>query len=213
MSKSVTLCIPTLCRYDLLEQAIESACAGTLPPSRVVVIDNGGNWPGMAGVEVHQFGRNLGVAGSWNWFLKNCEDHIVISNDDVRFDPNTIEELVRAAEAQPDQFFFCPRGGAGQAWSLFLQRKESLEVVGEYDEGFWPAYAEDNDYTYRMKQHGQRENHADCTYSHHGSATIRSLPAEELAKHHERFQRNMARYVAKWGGEPGRERYAKPFNL
>lgn len=211
MSKPVTLCVPTLNQYSLLEQCIQSARAGSLPPSRVVVIDNGGGWAGMEGVEVHKFGRNLGVAGSWNWFLKNCEDHVVISNDDVKFHHGTIEALVTTAESMPDQIFFC--ASVGQAWSCFLQRKVGIELVGEYDEGFWPAYHEDGDFAYRMKLIGQHENFTGCGYDHVGSATIRSMSGAERAEADERFRRTQARYVAKWGGEPGKERYTKPFNL
>lgn len=208
----VTLCIPTLIRYDLLVVAIDSARRNSVPPARIVVMDNGGSCPDLPDVEILRPGRNLGCAGSWNFFLDLGNDPLVIANDDVRFHENTIAELVGAARAQPDQVFFCPRGRAGEAFSLFLLRQSALEKVGRFDECFWPAYFEDNSYAYRLRLAGQRENHADCSYDHEHSRTLAAYDAARLAAHHEQFRLNLHCYQAMWGGPVGAERFTIPFD-
>ena len=235
MATEITLCVPTLSRYDLLARAVSSARAGALPPSRVLVIDNGGGlaeymrtrpdvWPAelAAAVEVHTFPqpgappgkpsvRNLGVAASWNWFMRNVpQDYVVISNDDVGFRPRTIEALVATAEKMPGQVFFC--ASVGQAFSLYLLRKRALDLVGPFDENFWPAYFEDGDYARRLALLGQRENFSGEGYEHEGSATVRVADPDMRRRHHGWFDANSKYYVRKWGGPPHHEKYTVPFN-
>jgi len=38
--------------------------------------------------------------------------------------------------------------------AAFAIRREVLETIGDFDEGFYPAYYEDADYCYRARQHG-----------------------------------------------------------
>jgi GT2 family glycosyltransferase len=169
-----------------------------------------------ASLEVVAPGHNLGVAASWNLGLAQADDWTIISNDDVTFYRDTIKQLVDAAEAQPDELFLFPgTGGYKNAWSLFLQRAKMQATVGCYDEWISPGYGfyEDNDMAYRLKLAGYRHIPVPhCGYAHVDSATVKSMARHEQADHWDRFAVAKQRYIAKWGGEPGRERYTIAFN-
>ena len=80
----VTLCFPTLRRFDTLQQAVDSAMAGDLRPDKIVVIDNSqGKCPPIRGAEVIVPKKNLGIAGAWNYCMNHYDDYIILSNDDV----------------------------------------------------------------------------------------------------------------------------------
>jgi GT2 family glycosyltransferase len=210
----VNLCVPTLNRYDLLARLVRAARAGSLPPNRIVVLDNGGECPQIEGAEIIRPGRNLGVAASWNWFLHNVADGVVIANDDVLPDHDALEKLCRAAQHDPTGLAFT--AGDAEAgmfrWSLFLARRQLLWDVGQFDEALWPAYYEDNDMERRLALAGRPAVRvAGVGFTHFRSATARGLSAEQLRQHQECYHKNKEHYVAKWGGEPGRERYDRPF--
>ena len=86
------------------------------------------------------------------------------------------------------------------------------EYFGLFDQKFYPAYFEDNDFHYRIKLAKMR---CVCTnsalYYHYGSRTVKEH--EEVGnvnKHY--FLQNKQRYAEKWGGKPGSEKYKTPFN-
>src|SRR5689334_16853642 len=121
----VTLGIPTLNRYDLLELAIKSAEAGNLKPDKYLIVDNGTKFTYNdfylslgTRIEVIRPGGNLGVAGGWNRLIQNSSDIRIISNDDVIFFEDTIEKLVDAFD--PDCVSFPAGVPAANAFSCFL---------------------------------------------------------------------------------------------
>src|SRR5690606_3352243 len=125
---------------------------------------------------------------------------------------NTLETLVKAAIDNPDEIFFTCRGDQN-AFSLFLITKKCLELIGPFDENFWPAYYEDNDYVKRMRLAGY--DHIcvpGCHYWHEGSGTVKAKSARELQEHNKNFKKSSAYYVRKWGGLPYQEKYDAPFN-
>lgn len=227
-----TLLIPTLRRYDLLREAVRSASAGTRPPHRYHIIDNGGALPDevahdllaiaqQTGAElaIRRPGRNLGVAASWNQGfaqLPPAEPWLIVANDDVTFARTTIALLEEAAQADPQGLFFFPgANGLKNAWSLFLQRTRALEEIGWYDEQVSPGYGffEDNDYSYRLQLRGYRHIPvARCGYGHVDSATVKAMSQPEQEVHWRRYRLAEQNYAAKWGGAPGAERYTLPYN-
>lgn len=197
--------VPTLNRYDLLIKLLDSAYAGDLKPSRVWIIDNGG---GLAvpkrfdHADVITPGVNIGVAASWNLLLKLAEsERLVIANDDIVLGRDTLakmnEELGHGAD-----FVECNDHG----WSLFAQSPRCTERVGYYDERFYPAYFEDNDYSRRMRLANiERTAILNLTgIEHYGSATKELLPSLNVSQ-------SRLHYLTKWGGLPGHERYQQPF--
>jgi GT2 family glycosyltransferase len=213
----LTLGVPTYRRYDLLGQLIGSAMAGIMPPDRYIIVDNGGklgrpDWmPACAEIIVP--GHNIGVGPAWNEMIRRSEDMLVICGDDVDLAPNTLSEMVRVAEEQDSDFVYpFPSFPNAQMFSCFLFRKRLVDKVGLFDESFYPAYFEDNDFYYRMRLAGVTQQTAPCAYGHINSGTMKAFNEDEMREHHARFEALQAHYVRKWGGMPHAERFTVPFN-
>ncbi len=199
----ITLGVPTLCRYDLLDRMLASALAGSLRPARIVVVDNGGGLERSrlpAGVELVSPGENIGVAKSWNTILELAGGDAVLANDDIVFHRDTLEGLVQGIGQRP----FANAG----SWSLFYQRLELIERIGWYDAHYWPAYYEDADYAYRMRVAGIEPHQVRVPLTHEGSASLRSPHGPAIRAHAES---NRLYYQRKWGGFPGGEAWKVPF--
>lgn len=207
----VTLCIPTLKRYDTLTACLESARDSSVKPDCVCIMDNGRALPAAQLALYREWfdsvmyivpKTNLGCAKSWNFFLSMFPDPVIICNDDIQFHKTTIEDLVAASEQQPDAQFFYAQANTGHdnSWSCFLQRVGTLTTIGSYDEEFYPAYFEDNDYSWRLVCNGTPPVKVNTLFEHVGSATLAAYTPEELALHHHNFRLNEQYYIQKWGG-------------
>jgi len=214
---------PTLRRYDLLIGMLQSAATGTRAPDRYVVVDNGGSlWADGKPEAVRALpllvdtpGENLGCARSWNTLAKTLlfgdETALLLVGDDVLFRSGTIAAMVGAMETQDADFVTAEPGG----FSCFMVRRRLFEKIGYFDEQFWPAYYEDNDFHRRMQLSGVcKEIQVDVGYDHvnKGSQTVAAFSRQERLEHNKRFEANRARYVAKWGGLPHEEKFDEPYN-
>lgn len=209
----LTLGVACYRRYDLLLDMIRSAEEGARRPDRYYLIDNGGiaNSDVLPrNMEIFRPGRNIGVAAAVNQLFRANDDLTVWANDDVLFERATLGELESAALADPARLFLVPEHNAGSAFTVFLARKALFEKVGWFDECFYPAYFEDNDFGYRMQLAGIERHYVAAKYYHHQSATIQTFSHEEMQQHHASFDANKHRYRMKWGGEPGREVWKEP---
>jgi GT2 family glycosyltransferase len=164
-------------------------------------------------VKVTQSESNLGVAPSWNLFVRSAiedgYDAVVIANDDIILYTESLERLVKALEESP---FVC-FSKEDNMFSLFGMHTALWINVGQFDENFWPAYYEDNDYHYRMKLVKITPFElSGPSYYHRGSATINTFNLERIQMHHHNFNKNTKYYVSKWGGLPDAETYTHPFN-
>lgn len=224
MTSKITICIPTLNRYDLLSKCILSALTGTVTPKKISIIDNGHIMPDG----IHQYIKdacdgydveltiytpiqNLGVAKSWNWFLDVEKHPMLICNDDIEFGKYDIAKFEQAYNNSSAQFFFTDNIDALNMFSCFMPTQEVVRVVGLFDETFYPAYFEDNDYARRMYLKAILTQTIPTEINHFGSATIKQYDYEEMTKHHESFRNNKQYYINKWGGEPHNERFTTPF--
>jgi len=216
----VVLGVPTLNRYDLCKRLLASAFDGTRPPDCAVVVDNGGGfeWSGARPVQIVRPGSNLGVGPSWNLLARRClkgpDDLLLVCGDDVTLRSDTIEKLL-ATTAETGADFVYPdpsRSTEHQVFSCFLARPSLFEKVGYFDERFWPAYFEDDDFGRRMELSGATKAIAPCGYDHVNSATMKAYSAKELERHHERFRACRSYYALKWGGVPGEEQFSVPFD-
>lgn len=157
---------------------------------------------------------NLGVAASWNLFLRlafelNDYSALIIANDDIILGGNTIQSMLDKSAQFPEAIISAgPEDSRGNEFSLFCIPKAVYESLGKFDEQFYPAYFEDNDYQYRMKLNNVPliKSGGDAYY-HRGSTTINTYTPERLEKHHEDFRKNEMLYVQKWGGVPGKETF------
>ncbi len=196
--------VPTLCRYDLLDDLLKSASAGTVTPTGYLIVDNGGGYgraraehcigPRMAGnLVIVDPGENWGVARSWDHILERSEDEpVVIANDDVVLGRSTFEEMSAAAT----RAFFV----SGDGWCLFAQHPECTKRVGWYDEHFWPAYYEDTDYHVRLLRAGiMPVRPLSEPVQHGGWSTTRAVgDAPWLVEGRERNRRYL---ISKWGAD------------
>jgi GT2 family glycosyltransferase len=218
---TTTLLIPTLSRFDLLKRLLESEKKQTKRVDDIIVVDNSGGKLKIKDVNNIIPAHNIGVAGSWNIGLSlNFKgDHLlIICNDDNLLKPKAIEELVLLAKKNPEHGFFSSLSGG---FSLFALRPSiAVNTVGYFDEGFYPAYFEDNDYHYRMKLNNldfikTQEEIYELGVKGEGSQTLNSDMTSDLDRRaiHIGFQSNQLRYEAKWGGKPSEEIYTEAFNL
>lgn len=198
--------IPTINRADLLNEALGKYVVD-FPERKFFIVDNG-NQSIMQhkNISAECPGYNLGVAASWNYLARKAFlsgfNGVCLLNDDVYWGKkqDQIDELM--ANLHGNEFVVSPN-----AWCLFLLTKEVFDRVGPFDERFYPAYYEDNDYHYRMKLLNVIYRHEKLfgVSVFRGSQTIARDPG--LIKH----SKCEAYYVEKWGGLPGKETYKTPF--
>lgn len=229
--KIVSLCVPTLKRYDLLMDLFNQVhFNSTVKPDMFFVIDNGvDSFGGITEEDLNYYRKlsdnfiyykpafNIGCAASWNTFLSLLGDYIIISNDDVLPHTDSIENFIKASEENPEDILFVSKD-EGNAWSFFLQKKISIYKIGFYDENISPNYAyyEDNDYHRRMKLAGfdyHTVENAGFDHQEGGSSTLKSFGKELKVVHSRKFNIATENYKKKWGGLPGKEVYTEPHDI
>lgn len=200
--------IPTINRKDLLDEAIKLKYHWTFFARKVLIIDNG-----KQGIEVKKPWRvinthqNFGVAGSWNLIctilFRAGYTHVLMLNDDIIIDKHAeeIEAFIKEnpADIYHSQNHFC----------AFIIDRWTFAELGPFDDRFWPAYYEDNDYVYRAKLAGKKVMPTPFL----DPVVFRN--SQSIAKQPElnhNFNLNRQRYIEKWGGLPNEEKYTVPFN-
>jgi len=99
-----------------------------------------------------------------------------------------------AAEVDPAPFDVWSVHGAAMAF-----RRELWEVLGGFDEGFFPAYWEESDFCERARRAGARVVVAPQAVVRHAEATSTGKYSAEFYYY---YHRNRLRYAAKWLGWP-----------
>lgn len=175
--------VPWLNRRDLLDR-----CLSCLDVSHeLFIVDNSK--------------ENRGVPASWNLILNEAFIHgydwAFIGSNDCFLAPGSLAAAVAVLGTE----------GVGiwhlHAMNFWAISRETVDRVGWFDENFWPAYHEDQDYHYRMKLAGiGRRNVLRASAEHLGSQTIAA--GYECRNNDEYYRR-------KWGGDPGQERFLEPF--
>lgn len=224
MASEVAIVIPTLVRHDRLERCLASIerHAGRC---RVRVYNN---WS-HKGVEricsefegtgrgagqtflVHRHPENLGCAGSWNAGLKAFFEEgfewVLISNDDIEFKEGSIDAFRRAMEKGADLSY-----SPTESLACFAIHRRVVDSIGFFDENFWPAYHEDEDYAHRMRLAGLRLSPALGVELAHDRSSTLDYSEFFWMQHRTRLdQRNIIYYGKKWGGVPNYEKYTRPF--
>lgn len=197
----IEICVPVLNRYDLLERLLDSLPAATKTRYKVLVIDNGKkSWrpKRLNDVNVHTVftpTEPMGVAASWNWFIRNTKTERFIVNDDIVFSPGSIDRMF----TQQSCFVSC-----GFGFSCFLLRDECVERVGYFDEAISPGYAyfEDRDYYNRMQASEIKDIVVECGIVHGHSQTLAMMSQDQIAEHHRKFDIAQRNFLAKWGDGP-----------
>jgi len=93
---------------DMLRACLDSIAAQTLPPSEVIVFDNGSRTPAAEriafrhGLHVFRSPTNLGFAGGNNAAYRHAVgDYIALINNDVIFDRDWLATVFAALDADP----------------------------------------------------------------------------------------------------------------
>lgn len=181
--------------------------------------------------------ENIGVGPAWNLGIKHAVKHFgsryfFIPNNDVILHPNCIDMLLEAL-GDPSVALAGANDVSGEVaraldiltlsvppardfvdtpdFSCFATKKSTIDKIGYFDEKFFPAYFEDNDYHYRIGLAGLRGVKANCAlYFHFGSRAIKeSVDIKEIADLG--FAANRDYFRRKWGGLPGHETHKVPF--
>lgn len=183
------------------------------------------------------------LARAWNrgirLALDRGADYVIVSNLDIQFHPLCIDNLVECALQEPQALVWCPASWsnprtfraarllpavqAGIHWGCFMVDRRFLEIVGEFDEAFVPAYLEDADMAYRLHLAGA--SGVMCLaalYLNYDRGTIKGIIdcdssdigmfKQFLSDLRVRITANDERYLEKWGGRPGQEKFAAPYN-
>lgn len=214
--------MPVWNKLDLTKRAIQSIRDSTIVPYRLVVVNNGSRDGTAAWLaeqhdiqQVIEFQENQGFAPAINAGLQMCTSpYVVMFSNDVEVDTGWLRLFIKGLESNPKVGAIGPlstakidrqwegyhRGMSGvqtiSYWLAFfctLFRARAMQDVGGLDEGFAPAYGEDNDYCYRMRLAGwDLAVHCDVLVKH-DHATI--TPGQEK-------QRTIARQRLreKWPG-------------
>lgn len=210
---SFAIGIPTINRADLLVDALKQYQNSFLT-TRIFIIDNGQQnlfelfkqeKISLKNITIHVSPKNVGVAESWNMLCSKIfqrgYEYALILNDDIIIEQeeNAISDFLKQ-----NQFGFI-----SQNFSAFLIKEKTFEKVGTFDAGFYPAYYEDNDYLYRLKLLAIETVNSEVLNAKvwRESESIKKDPGLNV-----NFEKNKNRYLLKWGGLPGEEKYTTPFN-
>lgn len=149
-------------------------------------------------------------------------DKILVLNNDVEIRPDTYSQLYSwdgsfvtavsvnsKSELRPND---PPTTSSPHPdFSCFMISKHCYNTVGQFDESFYPAYCEDNDYHVRMHRAGINSVSIDLPYLHHGASTIKNADPVEQAMIRRGHDTNKDRFKAKYGCYPTDPQYADLF--
>lgn len=164
--------------------------------------------------------KERSVGEAWNVGINraldaNC-DYIVVANDDSWLaDEDAIEIIIR--HMSDNNLWVCRTyNSTEKSWQrgyhFFVLRPEALNEIGYFDEEFHPAYFEDDDFHYRtLMANPSKTDRVLVNIPHEEMKTISLMSKEDAAEFNILVDRNAGRYINKWGGPPGKERWKIPF--
>lgn len=201
--------IPTINRADLLNEALEKYFEN-FQETEILIVDNGNQQiiTRENNFVIYKPERNLGVAGSWNMMMDYADKvnatHVFILNDDVVYG-RTEQEVKMLINQNPETQFF----NSTDNYCSFILSIDLWKELGGFDETFYPAYFEDNDWSYRVKLIGKERLNTSFLdpLIYRNSMTIAKEPSLNNL-----FDKNKAYYAEKWGGYPHEETFKTPFN-
>lgn len=159
---------------------------------------------------------NRGVAGAWNlgvdqMFAQN-KDWLVICSESIRFGADGYADLKRELDEASDNTM-AVEADDDLGWHLIAFRKEVFEKVGYFDELFYPAYYEDNDFSYRYQlAFKTTEEDYPLWPKVHIDATL--IGKAQGLQHVEPidFTALERAYEEKWGGVSPHETFLRPYD-
>jgi GT2 family glycosyltransferase len=166
--------VPILVGPDILRRMLDTI---DYPIAKLIIIDNGdalrysGPWPveHVQSTKIIKMPANLGVAGSWNLGIKAAPfaPWWLIVNFDVEWPEGSLRMFAEQASGEDVLLAQSP-----QPYCAFAVGEDVVQRVGLFDEGFHPAYFEDNDYEMRCAVEGVKVRRSTIPVMHHNSSTI-----------------------------------------
>lgn len=220
----ISILIPTINRADLLLNSLLTLADQTEYFEKLLIVDNGhqrfripSELSGKIGIIESK--NNLGVSGSWNLGITElfkADDfvtHVLVLNDDISLGSTQLQDIIEVLDANPEKWMFV----GPYYWSVYAISREgakAMEFKPEqyFDERFYPAYFEDNDFHWRMRLIDE-SRYLGGVSAFSPEKYINSGSLEKDPSLNKTFDQNKRYYISKWGGAPGRERYRTPFNL
>lgn len=220
-----TFGIPVLNRGDLLLRCVKSI---DHPVDTLFVINNGDD-TGVNGIVsmiknkdlpnsslfqnvIIEKYKNLGCGPSWNRIMSASPGPWFLSGSDMSYMPGALALADRTLEENPGA-----EAVLAYHYSAIILTEACKKRIGTFDENFYPAYFEDCDHHRRLMMSGAKDIRVpgfECVHGEPpfwGSSTIHS--DRELNRKNGITYGNLRKYyLKKWGGEPGKETYTKPFN-
>ncbi len=214
--------IPVVNTPELLRNCLSSF---SIPKDNLLLIDNS-----ISGfckehesiARVRYFPENLGVGRSWNLGLKEKHDYTIMCSCTMVF-PDGLSKLVENLYLAASRMLHI-----GHAWHCTVLGKKMVEQVGLFDENFYPAYFEDNDWGRRLfLQRRGLEGFDEDTYDQSNLAWLpmkaKSQGDASSIKAGIRVstKKLLNYYIEKWGGRPfgmyidharSKNGYSLPFN-
>lgn len=196
--------IPTLNRYDLLDNMLDSI---NYPVDNILIIDNGNNYKTDKNVKVLNLPANLGMSASWNLGIKLYPHakYWLFASSDTTWGNNSLKEIDEVSG--PDKVVL-----TNDAYGCFSVGENVIETVGLFDEYFYPIYFEDNDFNERVSRFCQPNTivlTSIQTAPELGSQTINSDPNLKN-RNHETFLKNEEYYNYKVAND---FQQSKPWSL
>ena len=171
------------------------------PVAKLIIIDNGDclntstGWPveHVQSTKVIKMPANLGVAGSWNLGIKAAPfaPWWLIVNFDITWPAGSLQMFAEQGSADEIVLSEC-----GQPWSAFAIGENVVRRVGLFDEGYHPAYFEDNDYARRCADEIVRP--APIPVRHENSSTLAAADFGE--KNNRTYMSNLDYFQGGGGG-------------
>lgn len=201
--------IPTINRADLLNEALDKYFIDFFK-NEIFIVDNGKQniITRDERFEIYRPDSNLGVAKSWNTILDKAIEleipRVLILNDDVYLGKHRkdIEEVI-------NNYYHADIIHSTKNFCSFLMTTFAYQMYGGFDEAFYPAYFEDNDYKYRLKLEGGYSMETELLDP---EVYRNSMTIKKDIDLNNNFKKNEKRYIEKWGGLPSEETFKKPFN-
>jgi GT2 family glycosyltransferase len=211
----------------LLEKSLKSI--RTSQSVQILLVVNGSRYPDFLNRLRESYGALIiensvnSVSSAWRLAIdfairRGAEDVLLLANQDTQFGADTLD-LLYGACATSEFVYGTPKnpiyryslwGGRASAFMHFAGRDIDRKNSGLPDLQFTPAYYEDNDFDRRLFLAGMRQTVVNAPYKHIGSAVIR-FNRQARRANKKSFAENRRRYIAKWGGLPGRETFHLPY--
>lgn len=144
MENIPALIIPTINRFDLLEQVLDSI---DYPIDNILIIDNSNSYKSNRNnIHILNMPSNIGVAGSWNLGIKVFPHakYWIFGSTDTAWEVGSLQKM---SELSNENSLVM----SNSAWNSFSIGRNIIKNIGLFDENYYPAYCEDSDYMERLR--------------------------------------------------------------